>query len=326
MDFETPESTRLFEHEVESLLTDERTRDLLRTLRRREDGMDGDVRPLYRHLGEPGVLAPSWPTEYGGRGEDFTATVALLEQMIRHGIPQSLYYISVQIVGSLVLVAGTEEQKRTLLPRLARCETMACILLTEPDHGSDLASVTTRAVRDETDGSWVLNGRKTYNLKSGYADIGLCAVRTTDSGSRYETLSLFLVPLDAPGVAIRPMPSLSDEQFHDISLTDVRLPAGSVFGEVGAGWGLLTRMFAAERSGLDFYVRARAWLELVETRLTEGGRAPSETELASLARMRARVAASRLMACRALQRLQDDEPDIAEAGIDPIDAIGVLAE
>ena len=313
MDFEMPESTLLFEHEVESLLTGERTRELLRICRRREDGMDGDVRPLYRHLGAAGVLAPSWPAEFGGRGEDFTATVALLEQMIRHGIPQSLCYISVQIVGSLVLAAGTPEQKRTLLPRLARCETTACILLTEPEHGSDLASVTTSATRDDTDGSWTLNGRKTYSLKSGYADIGLCAVRTADSGSRYEALTLFLVPLDAPGVTVRSMPSLSDEQFHDIGLTDVRLSSDSVFGEVGAGWGLLTRMFAAERSGLDYYVRARAWIELVEDRLLAGGRTPGESELASLARMQARVAASRLLTCRALQRLQDDEPDIAEA-------------
>ena len=317
MEFEVPESTKLFDREVDALFMSVQTRRLLQDCRRRADGMDGDVRPLYRHLGSAGVLAPSWPAEYGGRDADYTATVALLERMVERGIPQSLYYISVQIVGSLVLTAGTEEQKRALLPRLAGCELTACILFTEPDHGSDLASVTTRAVRDGDgeDAGWVLNGRKTYNLKSGYADLALCAVRTGDSGSRYEAITMFLVPLDTPGVTVRPLPSLADEQFHDIVFTDVRLPADAVFGGVGAGGGLITRMFAAERSGLDYYVRARAWLELVEQRLSRGGRPLTDLEAASFAQHRARVSASRLLACRALQRLQDGDPDIAEASL-----------
>lgn len=317
MDFEVPESTQLFESEVDVLFSSSETRHLLREYRRRADGMDGDIRPLYRYLGAAGVLAPSWPVAFGGRDADYTATVALLEQMVGHGIPQSLYYISVQIVGSLILAAGTEEQKQTLLPRLARGELTACILFTEPEHGSDLASVTTRAVRadDGEDAQWVLNGRKTYNLKSGYADIALCAVRTGDSGSRYEGITLFLVPLETPGITVRPIPSLADEQFHDITFTDVRVPKDAVFGEVGAGWGLITRMFAAERSGLDYYVRAKAWLDLVEERLTHGGRQPTALEAVSLARHRARVSAGRLLSCRALQRLQDDEPDIAEASL-----------
>lgn len=279
--------------------------------------MDGDIRPLYRHLGRAGLLAPTWPAEYGGRDEDFTATVALLEQMVRHGVPQNLYYITVQIVGSLIQAAGTEEQKSELLPRLASGDLTTCILFTEPEHGSDLASVGTSAVRDGEgeDAGWVLNGRKTYNLKSWYADLALCAVNTGFASSRYEAITLFLVPLDAPGVTVRPIPSLADEQFHDIHFTDVRLPAGAVFGGVGRGWALITRMFAAERSGVDYYARARAWLDLVEERLRATGRPLTDIQASGLAHHRARVAASRLLACRALQRLQDGEPDIAEASL-----------
>jgi alkylation response protein AidB-like acyl-CoA dehydrogenase len=317
MDFDVPPSTADFEREVDSLFSSAETQRLLLQYRLRADGMDGDIRPLYRHLGAAGVLAPTWPARYGGRDADYTATVVLLEQMVRHGIPQNLYYISVQIVGSLVLAAGTEAQQRALLPRLARTDMTVCILFTEREHGSDLASVTTTAVRDgkAEDAGWLLNGRKTYNLKSAYADIALCAVRTGDAGNRYGAISLLLVPLDAPGVSVRPLPSLADEQFHDITFRDVRLPKDAVFGEVGAGWGLITRMFAAERSGVDYYARARFWLELVEERLTRAGRRPTDPEVLALAHHRARVAASRLLACRALQRLQDDEPDIADASM-----------
>lgn len=317
MDFDVPHTTVCFEQEISELFSSAETRQLLRQFRRRTDGMDGDIRPLYRHLGTAGVLAPTWPSAYGGRDADFTATMVLLEQMVRYGIPQNLYYISVQIVGSLILAAGTEEQKRKLLPPLARAELQICILFTEREHGSDLASVTTSAVRDR-DGDlagWILNGRKTFNLKTEYADLALLAVRTGEADNRYEALSLFLVPMDAPGVTVRTIPGLADEQFHDVTFRDVRLPREALFGNEGGGWGLITRMFAAERSGIDYYARARFWLELVEERLTRGGRRPTDAELAALAGHRARLAASRMLACRALQRLQDDEPEIADASM-----------
>lgn len=313
VDFDIPESTVDFAAEVAALFSAPATRRMLRTVHSRSDGMDGDVRELYRHLGRAGVLAPSWPARYGGRGADYTATVVLLEEMVRHGIPQSLYYLSVQIVGSLIIESGTEEQKRSLLPRLARADLTACVLFTEPDHGSDLAGITTRAVPDGP--GWVIDGRKTYNLKSAYADIALCVARTDDQRNRYEGLTLFLVPLDAPGVSVRPLPSLADEQFHDIRFTGVRVGSDGVFGGVGAGWSLITRMFAAERNGLDYYARGRHWLELTIERLTRDGRRPRESELAELARHRARLDAARLLTCRTLQDLHEGRSDIAQASL-----------
>ncbi|WP_152514314.1 acyl-CoA dehydrogenase family protein [Nocardiopsis valliformis] len=314
MDFGVPESTEEFERRLVTALRSTETRDLIDEVSRRADGMDGDPNPLYRHLGRSGLLAPSWPRRYGGLDADPTATMVLLENMVRYSVPQSLYYISVQIVGSLILQAGTEEQRRELLPRLASGELTMCILFTEPDHGSDLAGITTRAVRDH-DGSWVLNGRKTYNLKTAYADLALCAVCDGGEDNRYESITLFLVPLDNPGVSIRPIASLSDEQFHDVRLTDVKVGAESVFGEVGGGWGLITRMFTAERNGLDYYARARHWLEQVTEQLTRNGREPLPDELAGLARHRARLRASRLLCCRVLQGLSEDRVDIAQASL-----------
>ncbi|GAB2331855.1 acyl-CoA dehydrogenase family protein [Streptomyces griseoincarnatus] len=313
MDLGVTRRTLGFRQELHALLTSPDTRTLLDEVHARRDGMDGDVRPLYRHLGRSGVLAPSWPPEYGGRGGDFTETVVLLEELVAHGVPQSLYYISVQIVGSLILQAGSPEQRETLLPRLASGELSVCILFTEPEHGSDLAGITTRA-EALPGGDWILKGRKTYNLKTAYADLALCAVRTAPEQSRYEGISLFLVPLDTPGVTIRPLPSLADEQFHDVRLSDVRVGPEAVLGAPGDGWSLITRMFAAERSGLDYYVRARHWLELTARRLMTDPD-PDSADLAELARHRARLDATRLLTCRALQQLQEDRPDIAAASM-----------
>src|SRR5512139_3303288 len=110
MDFDVPQETADFAAEVDAVLRSPETARLLQDVRARRDGMDGDVRPLYRHLGGAGILAPSWPVEYGGRGLDYTATVTLLEQLVTRGIPQNLYCISVQNVGSLILASGDEEQ------------------------------------------------------------------------------------------------------------------------------------------------------------------------------------------------------------------------
>ena len=319
MDFKIPAETSVFARELDTLLAAPYTQGLLTELRRRSDGMDGDVRPLYQHLGQHRVLAPSWPTDYGGRDADFTATLVLLERMVQHGIPQSLYYISVQIVGSLVLASGTPEQRKTLLPALASGDLAACILFTEDAHGSELASIQTQATStghgDRV--GWVLNGRKVWSLKSAYADVALVAARLDDgsSTSQYEAITLFLVPLDTAGVTVRPIRSLADEQFHDITFDRVHLPADAVLGDPGGGWALITRMFAAERSGLDYYARARTWLDLTAERLCKNGRVPSETELAGLGALSARVEAGRLLTCRALQRLQENDPDIAEASL-----------
>ncbi|KOX23571.1 MULTISPECIES: acyl-CoA dehydrogenase family protein [unclassified Streptomyces] len=315
MDFSILRTTDEFRRELREVLYSPAVDDLVNAVATRADGMDGDARELYRHLGKHGVLAPAWPSEYGGRDGDFTETLVLMEELVQRGVPQSLYFISVQIVGSLILQSGTEEQKRTLLPRLASGDLAACILFTEPDNGSDLAGVVTRAERNDRTGAWTVSGRKKFNLKTAYADVALIAARTDDSVSPYEGISLFLAPLSSPGVTVRPLPSLADEQFHDVSLDGVRVGDDALLGAPGEGWSLITGMFSAERSGVDYYARGLHWLRLAEEQLTAGGRRAGEDEASGLARHWARLDAGRLLSGRALQRLQEREPDIAEASL-----------
>jgi alkylation response protein AidB-like acyl-CoA dehydrogenase len=311
MDFDVPQETVEFAEEVDEVLRAPETARLLQDVLERRDGMDGDPRELYRHLGSAGILAPSWPVEYGGRALDFTATVALVEKLVAYRVPQNLFCISVLNVGSLVLAAGSEQQRRELLPAMARMDLAACILFTEPEHGSDLAGITTKAERG--DAGWVIDGRKTYNLKSAYTDLALCAVRTDTHSSLYEGLSLFLVPTTAPGVVIRPIPSLANEQFNDIWFSEVHVGDDALFGEVGAGWSLITQMFAAERTGLDYYARGKHWLDVITDRLVKDGPWPPGLVGEDLARHRTRLTAAKLLSCKVMQNLQDDNADIAES-------------
>jgi alkylation response protein AidB-like acyl-CoA dehydrogenase len=308
MDFDVEPSTRTIRDEVRQLLRSDAARRLLRDVAARTDGVDGDVRPLYRLLGQERLLAVSWPEEYGGRGAEFPALVAVAEEMARAGLSQHLYFISVQIVGRLILERGTPAQRHRLLPAMARGDRYACILFTEPDTGSDLGSVASRAAR--VDGGWLVNGHKKYNYKSSYADDALCAVRTDDTASRYEGLSLILLPLDDPGVSVRPFATIAGEHFHDVHITDVRVDDDAFVGAPGEGWSLISAMFAGERSGLDYYTRGLRWIEAMRATLT-----PGDPRAAELGRHWARLDASRLLATRVLQRLADGDPDVSEASL-----------
>jgi alkylation response protein AidB-like acyl-CoA dehydrogenase len=251
-------------------------------------GPEPDARPLYRQLGELGLLAPNWPEEYGGAGLGQAEAAIGYEELVRAGIPDTLHVNTIQIVGLFLLLAGTPEQRAAHLPALARGERFASVLYTEPQSGSDLGSLRTTA-RPDGDG-WILRGEKVYSLKSDVTDLGLCAARV-GGGDRYEGITLFLVDLHAPGVRRSPIPSIADEQFHRVVLDDVRVGADAVLGEVGGGWPLLTQALAIERTGLDYTLKAEKWF------------AAAGLDGVDAARYEARIAASRLLSWSVLERL-----------------------
>ncbi|HEY4021077.1 MAG TPA: acyl-CoA dehydrogenase family protein [Pseudonocardiaceae bacterium] len=279
----------------------------------REDGIDGDVRPLYRILGDAGLLATTWPRTWGGRDADFVESVVLIEELTRNRVPVSLHYITVHIVGSLLLECGTRAQQQRHLPPMALGERYACILFTEPDTGSDLGSVSC-AARRAGDG-WVVTGRKLYNLKTSYADFALTLVRTDEHASRYLGLTLMLIPLDAPGVSLRRIPTMIGEHFHDVELDNVMVGPEAVLGAEGEGWSLVSTLFAAERNGLDYYARGLHWLESARELLCRLPPEQAALSAAGLARLWARLDASRLLSLHALQRLAQGRADVASASL-----------
>jgi len=252
-----------------------------------DETSEPDERPLYTLLGEHNLLAVDWPERYGGAGRSRTEAVIAAAELFRAGVPDTLYVNGILTVGRLILTAGSPDQRRRYLPGLARGRTFASILYTEPANGSDLAGLTTVALREP--GGFRLRGVKAYNLKSGGNDFALCAARTGDATSeRYAALTLFLVDLRADGVSTRIDPGIADEQFHVVELDDVFVPGDDVVGEAGDGWALLSSALPFERTGMDFALRAERWFGL-------GARHADEDD-ERLARIGARVTAAELLA------------------------------
>ncbi|NJQ13717.1 acyl-CoA dehydrogenase family protein [Streptomyces bohaiensis] len=231
------------------------------------DGVEPDARPLYRLLGRTGLLAVHWPVEYGGAGRPATDAAIVAEELVRAGVPDTFHVNSIQIVGQFLLMAGSEEQRRRHLPALARGESFASVLYSEPDAGSDLGALRTAAVPDGT--GHRISGTKVFSLKTRFVDLGLCAARTTPDTGPYRGISLFLVDMTAPGVTVSLVPGIGDEHFHRVDLDGVRVSEGDLLGPRDEGWPLLNEALAVERTGLDYHLKAERWLDAALDALTD---------------------------------------------------------
>jgi alkylation response protein AidB-like acyl-CoA dehydrogenase len=311
MDFTESERERALRAEVRAALADPSVRGLLPAL----DGSDRepDIRPLYRELGRRGLLAVSYPPEYGGRGASHLDAAAVVQELVLGGVPDMAHVLSIQIVGLFLLEAGSPEQKARYLPGLAAGERLATVLYTEPEAGSDLAALQARAARDEA--GYRLSGIKVYGLKSQFSDLALCAARTSAGGagaSRYEGISLFLVDLTADGVQRSTIPSLADDQFDRVELNGLRAGPESLLGGEGDGWSLLTRCLAIERTGLDYSLKALRWFSAALAGLDPGRADPA---LAQIGRLGAAVTAGQLMALDVIAGLDRGHIDPAASAM-----------
>jgi alkylation response protein AidB-like acyl-CoA dehydrogenase len=262
---------------------------------------------LYRTLGERGWLAADWPEEYGGLGLGPAEAAVVTEEMTLAGVPDDVHVLSIDIVGKFLLNAGTDEQKQRHLPALARGERTASVLFTEPEAGSELSALRTRA---EPDGDgWRLYGTKVFNMKSQFADVGLCAARTTDGTVGMHGITLFLLPLRSPGVHIEPVPSIQNDRFNLVVIDGVRLTAADVVGAVDDGWWMLGDLLQLERTGIDFHGKARRLLDLVIRRAAATGRLADPVYGVRLAELDAKLRAAHAMAWRMVGNLADGAPD-----------------
>ena len=200
-------------------------------------------------LHDNGLLAPAWPTEFGGGGLGPLETVILCEELARVGAPSGSAndQFNIGMLGNTLLHWGTDEQKHHFLPRLLSGEHVWCQGFSEPNAGSDLAGLACRA---ELDGDeWVINGQQIWNTNGHLANHIFLLVRSDpDAGSRHEGITFLLVPMDQPGVEVRPIKMLSGEsEFNEVFLTDARCPKGNVLGAVGKGWAVAMTLLGFER-------------------------------------------------------------------------------
>ena len=199
-----------------------------------------------RRMGADNWLAVSWPTEYGGRDLSLREQLIFFEEA--HRVDAPVPFLSVNTVGQTILEFGTAEQKQWLLPGILRGETHFAIGYTEPNSGTDLASLETRAVRDGDE--WVINGQKIFTSLAGFADYVWLAARTDPDVPKHQGITIFIVPTDTPGFSWQPIETLGGADTTYTFFEDVRVPDANIMGGLNQGWTLITNQLNYERVSL----------------------------------------------------------------------------
>ena len=203
-------------------------------------------------LAEGGLAGVTWPKEYGGQGLGPIEQVICNQEIARAKVPGILDAIGVGMLGPTIIAHGDEDQKGRYLGSMLHGDEVWCQLFSEPAAGSDLAAVQTRA-RLQDDGSWRLSGQKVWTTNAQFAAYGLLLARTDADVPKHKGMTMFVVPMDAPGVTVRGLRQISGEaEFNEVFFDDVPLDADAVVGGVGNGWGtaLTTLMFERVTIGL----------------------------------------------------------------------------
>jgi alkylation response protein AidB-like acyl-CoA dehydrogenase len=211
--------------------------------RNRESGPA--FRALLRRMGADGWLTPGWPREYGGRGLDPLAQKIVLEELWLAEAP--FPFVTVNTIGPALIRCGTEAQKRQLLPRIAAGELNFAVGYTEPQAGTDLAALKTRAVRDGD--CFVINGQKVFTSGAEGADYIWLAART-DENAGHRGISIIMVDTSLPGFSLTPIHTVGGIRTNVTFYNDVRVPAAMLVGELNGGWQLITEQLNHERVGL----------------------------------------------------------------------------
>ncbi|OBG89559.1 acyl-CoA dehydrogenase [Mycobacterium sp. E802] len=258
-------------------------------------------------LAHQGWLGMTVPVQYGGHGRSFQERFVVTEELLAAGAPVAAHWIADRQIVPSLLKYGTEEQKSEFLPRIVRGECFFGIGMSEPDSGSDLASVRTRAVPVE--GGWLITGTKvwTSGAHRAHAFIVLARTEPVDPAHRHAGLSQFIVDLRAPGVDVRPIISMNGgHHFNEVVLDEVFIPDAMVFGEIGRGWTQVTSELSFERSGPERFLSTFPLLAHVA-----GQDSAPDAELGQLI---ARVAGLHHMSTAVAEALERGEnPDVAAA-------------
>jgi len=214
-------------------------------------------RAWQRRLAEAGYVGIQWPKAHGGRGATPNEQIIFTEEMARARAPEILDAVAVNIVGSVLLHAGTPAQQMRYLPRIQPADEVWCLGFSEPNAGSDLASLKCRAERDGD--HWVVSGQKVWSSKAHFADWLLLLTRTDVDAPKHKGITCMVVDMHAPGVTWRPLVQISGRrEFNEVFLEDVRVPVANTIGEVNEGWPLIRNALAHERGTLwafDFKIR-----------------------------------------------------------------------
>ncbi|MDA8375114.1 MAG: acyl-CoA dehydrogenase family protein [Actinomycetota bacterium] len=257
---------------------------------------------LYKH----GLLALTWPVEYGGGGQPWVNQIVLAEEFARAGVPTGGPNdgFGIQMVGNTILRWGTEEQKHHFLPRIISGEDKWCQGYSEPNAGSDLANLGTRAVLDGDE--WVINGQKIWTSAGHLANWIFVLTRTDPEAPKHKGITFLLVPMEQTGVEVRPIRMISgDSEFNEVFFTDARTPASNVIGSIGAGWSVAMTLLGYERgeAAATLAIRFKGELERLMELAVESGANRDPVIRDRLAWCYSRVEVMRYLGLRAMTSL-----------------------
>jgi alkylation response protein AidB-like acyl-CoA dehydrogenase len=249
--YELPDSLTPLREELREFL---RTECKNFTAVHRSNSWDAYDPDFSRKLGERGWLGMTLPKAYGGHERGALERYVVVEELLAAGAPSGFHWIADRQSGPLIARHGTEEQKKTIIPKITAGEACFCIGMSEPNSGSDLASLRTRAER--TDNGWLVNGQKIWTSHAHGADYMIALFRTSPANeNRHAGLSQFLIPLPTDGITCRPIKDLTGRaQFNEVFFEDVLLPHDALVGTEGDGWQQVVEELTFERSGPERYL------------------------------------------------------------------------
>jgi alkylation response protein AidB-like acyl-CoA dehydrogenase len=263
VDFAFTREQAAFRNEVQSFFRRELTPEVEAEIDREVEAGNWHSPPLEEKLYQTGWLTMHWPTEYGGQGRSLFDSALFNEQIGYFRVPDGAWNVSLNLAGNSIIAFGTDEQKEHFLPWIAGGRLFFCQGFTEPEAGSDLASLKTRATLDGDE--FVVNGQKVFTGRAHLADYIYLAVRTDPDVPKHRGLSLLMVDMKSPGVTVLPLFLMGGIRHNQVFFDNVRVPKSNLLGELNQGWRHITTTLAIERSGAKGVgSRQRDFEELVE--------------------------------------------------------------
>jgi alkylation response protein AidB-like acyl-CoA dehydrogenase len=266
-----------------------------------EDGQYAWRREWQRKLYDAGWAAPAWPTEYGGRGASLTESAIYFEELGRARVPMAANVLGLLLGGPTLMVWGTDEQKERYLSPILSGEEIWCQGFSEPDAGSDLASLKTKAVKDGDE--WVVTGQKVWTSGAQYSKWCMLVARSDGGVAKHKGLTYFLLDMEQAAVQVRPLRQITGEaEFNELFIEEARIPDANVVGGVGNGWKVALTTLMNERAGLGFalQIRLRQLLDDVIAIAAERGLLEDPLYADAIAELHVRCESIRLLAWKGL--------------------------
>ena len=273
-------------------------------------------------VGAAGFVGLTYPKEYGGHGRTAFERYVMLEEMLAAGAPVSAHWIADRQSGPLILKFGTEEMKQRVVPAIAKGEAFFCIGMSEPDSGSDLASIRTKATRTES--GWLINGTKVWTSGAHLVNYMIALVRTNpEAEKKHDGMSQILIDLrETDGISIRPIKNMAgEEHFNECVFQDAFVPDANLIGAEGGGWGQVMAELAFERSGPERYMSS---FQLIYELLNEVSKDPTPAGTAAVGRLVAHLATLRSMSISVAAKLQAGEDPALDGSV--VKELGTLFE